>query len=98
MVDNKPTSTQFSRFSTFFPVYSSMLAHAEATQAPVNPGVAAAASTAAPVRKSKHKPCCICKMTKKLRDGCIRGNDDADDCVDFIEAHKICLRSKGFRA
>ena len=47
--------------------------------------------------KSKRKPCCVCKLTKKLRDGCIRLNDDEDVCVDFIEGHKRCLRAKGFR-
>ena len=48
--------------------------------------------------KSKHKPCCVCKMTKKLRDQCIRSNDDGETkCIDFINAHKKCMRAKGFR-
>ena len=24
--------------------------------------------------------------------------EDEENCIDFIEAHKICLRAKGFRA
>mmetsp|Transcript_34663 Transcript_34663/g.45591 ORF Transcript_34663/g.45591 Transcript_34663/m.45591 type:complete len:85 (+) Transcript_34663:40-294(+) len=48
--------------------------------------------------KSKNKPCCVCKMTKNLRDQCIRNVDEPEQCVDFIEAHKVCLRAKGFRA
>lgn len=47
--------------------------------------------------KSKRKPCCVCKMTKRLRDQCIRTNDDEDVCFEFVDAHKQCLRAKGFR-
>lgn len=46
--------------------------------------------------KSKRKPCCVCKMSKRLRDNCIRNNDE-DVCIDFIKAHKLCLQAKGFR-
>ena len=49
--------------------------------------------------KERKKPCCVCKMTKKLRDFCVRNVDDGEvQCIDFIEAHKTCLRSRGFRA
>eukprot|EP00347_Sterkiella_histriomuscorum_P001514 403371739 len=46
--------------------------------------------------RPKKKPCCVCKMSKKLRDSCIRNNNE-EICLDFITAHKICLRAKGFR-
>jgi len=39
--------------------------------------------------------CCACPETKKARDECIVRNGE-DLCKDFIEAHKTCLRSKGF--
>jgi len=34
--------------------------------------------------KSKKKPCCVCKMTKQLRDACIRMNSDEEICIDFV--------------
>lgn len=37
--------------------------------------------------KPRKKPCCVCKMTKKLRDNCIRNNDETI-CIDFVMAHK----------
>lgn len=48
------------------------------------------------IGKSKRKPCCVCKQTKKYRDSCLRNNDE-DICFDFIAAHKMCLQAKGFR-
>lgn len=36
-------------------------------------------------------------MTKKYRDNCIMNNDDEQICFSFVEAHKACLRGKGFR-
>ena len=47
--------------------------------------------------KPRKKPCCVCKMTKRLRDNCIRNVEEETDCMDFIEAHKVCLRTRGFR-
>lgn len=41
------------------------------------------------------KPCCACKETRFKRDDCIIQFGE-DDCVEFIEAHKACLRSYGF--
>lgn len=46
--------------------------------------------------RSKKKPCCVCKMTKKFRDSCIRNNEE-EVCFDFVQAHKMCLKAKGFR-
>ena len=46
--------------------------------------------------EQKLKPCCACPETKKLRDQCIF-NNSIEKCGDFIEAHKECLRSKGFK-
>ena len=45
--------------------------------------------------KKRKKPCCVCKSTKRLRDSCIRNNDE-EACFDFIKAHRLCLASKGF--
>lgn len=42
------------------------------------------------------KPCCACPETKKLRDKCILTNGE-EKCKEFIDAHKECLRSKGFK-
>jgi hypothetical protein len=53
-------------------------------------------SPANAVVKPKKKPCCVCKMSKKLRDNCIRNNNE-EVCFSFIEAHKYCLRMKGFK-
>lgn len=39
-----------------------------------------------PNYKSKRKPCCACKMTKKFRDSCIRNNEE-EACIDFVKAH-----------
>jgi len=71
-------------YNSFFPRHP-VLAYAEA----------AAATKQVKPRK---KPCCICKMTKNLRDFCIRNVEEETDCIDFIEAHKVCLRSRGYRA
>lgn len=43
------------------------------------------------------KPCCACPETKAERDKCILENGE-DACGRFIEAHKECLRSHGFKA
>jgi len=48
------------------------------------------------IKKKMKRPCCVCKSTKKLRDFCIRNNDE-EQCLDFIEANNKCLRAKGFR-
>lgn len=47
-------------------------------------------------KPKKLRACCACKPTKKMRDECIR-NFSEDKCEDFIEAHKECLREKGFK-
>ena len=43
----------------------------------------------------KLRPCCACPETRKIRDQCIfeRGEED---CLKFIEDHKMCLKEKGF--
>jgi len=45
----------------------------------------------------KLKPCCACKPTKKMRDDCLFKFNE-EKCAEFIEAHKECLRAKGFKA
>jgi hypothetical protein len=47
---------------------------------------------AAPTRK---KPCCVCKATKRLRDQCLRNNEE-QMCFEFVLAHKVCLKAKGY--
>lgn len=48
-----------------------------------------------PQTKPKKKICCACPDTKKTRDECIVLNGE-EACQQFIEAHKLCLRSEGF--
>lgn len=45
--------------------------------------------------KPKLKMCCACPETKRARDECIAKNGE-DQCLQFIEAHKECLRKAGF--
>ncbi|GAQ79864.1 Cytochrome c oxidase assembly protein/Cu2+ chaperone COX17 [Klebsormidium nitens] len=46
----------------------------------------------------KKKICCACPNTKRLRDECIALNGpDSAECLVLIEAHKVCLRSEGFK-
>merc|ERR1712087_273049 len=40
--------------------------------------------------------CCACPDTRKLRDECI-ANKGEDYCTEYIEAHKVCLRTEGFK-
>ena len=48
-----------------------------------------------PKEEKKLRACCACPETKKARDACIveRGEEN---CGDFIEAHKECMRKMGF--
>ena len=41
------------------------------------------------------RPCCVCLDTKGKRDECII-NRGEENCKDFIEAHKQCMRDLGF--
>ncbi|KAK9763799.1 Cytochrome c oxidase copper chaperone [Basidiobolus ranarum] len=50
----------------------------------------------APQEEKKLKPCCACPETKKARDQCVFDNGE-ENCSKFIEAHKECLRSHGFK-
>lgn len=45
---------------------------------------------------NKLKPCCACPETKRPRDECIMENGE-EACADLIEAHKVCMRSLGFK-
>lgn len=42
------------------------------------------------------KPCCACPETKRPRDECIMEKGE-EACTDLIEAHKVCMRSLGFK-
>jgi len=46
--------------------------------------------------KPKKKICCSCPDTKKERDSCMVLHGE-DLCLQFIEAHKVCLRKEGFQ-
>jgi len=45
--------------------------------------------------KPKLKICCACPETRKPRDTCVVEKGE-EHCAEYIEAHKACLRSKGF--
>lgn len=45
---------------------------------------------------TKLRPCCACPETKKLRDKCIFEKGE-ENCFEYIENHKKCLREKGFQ-
>jgi cytochrome c oxidase assembly protein subunit 17 len=47
-------------------------------------------------KEEKLKACCACPETKKKRDECVVTYGELN-CAEFIEAHKKCLRSKGFQ-
>lgn len=42
------------------------------------------------------KPCCACPDTRKLRDECIFLKGE-DNCMEYIEKHKECLLTYGFK-
>lgn len=42
------------------------------------------------------KPCCACPETRKLRDDCVFMKGE-ENCAEFIEKHKKCLESYGFK-
>lgn len=42
------------------------------------------------------KPCCACPETRQLRDNCVFMKGE-ESCHKFIEQHKECLRSYGFK-
>lgn len=42
------------------------------------------------------KPCCACPETRKLRDDCVFMKGE-ENCTEFIEKHKKCLESYGFK-
>ena len=47
------------------------------------------------IGKSGKKICCSCPETKQKRDECIVKNGE-DKCLQYIDAHKACLRLEGF--
>lgn len=42
------------------------------------------------------KICCTCKPSKLVRDDCYAKYGETK-CKDILEAHKMCLRSEGFK-
>ena len=62
-----------------------------------NTGILVSQNGAAIEEKKVLKPCCACPETRKMRDDCMIMNGE-EKCQPFIEAHKECLRSKGFNA
>ena len=61
---------------------------------PVNLSVETCPSS--PAQNSDLKPCCACPETRKLRDDCVFMKGE-DNCIEFIEKHKDCLKSYGFK-
>ncbi|KAL2636277.1 hypothetical protein R1flu_007756 [Riccia fluitans] len=53
-------------------------------------------SAAAAAPGPQKKICCACPTTKKLRDECVVMHGE-QACTKWIEAHKECLRSEGFK-
>jgi cytochrome c oxidase assembly protein subunit 17 len=43
----------------------------------------------------KKGPCCACPETKKARDECILMKSE-EECFDYIQAHKECMRKEGY--
>lgn len=41
------------------------------------------------------KPCCACPDTRKQRDDCVLLYGE-ENCTEYIDAHRECLRSYGF--
>eukprot|EP00967_Tisochrysis_lutea_P075636 scaffold101977_cov40-Tisochrysis_lutea.AAC.4 len=60
----------------------------------------ASASVTAPTPAADEKPklkiCCACPETRKPRDECVVEKGE-EQCTEYIEAHKACLRSHGFK-
>eukprot|EP00308_Calcidiscus_leptoporus_P014462 CAMPEP_0119373126 /NCGR_PEP_ID=MMETSP1334-20130426/23651_1 /TAXON_ID=127549 /ORGANISM="Calcidiscus leptoporus, Strain RCC1130" /LENGTH=62 /DNA_ID=CAMNT_0007390799 /DNA_START=31 /DNA_END=219 /DNA_ORIENTATION=- len=56
-------------------------------------------TTCASAEQPKAPPkriCCACPDTRKLRDECVANNGE-EHCTEYIEAHKACLRTEGFK-
>ena len=63
-----------------------------------NPSCSTVTSDSQP---QKVKPCCACPETKKARDNCLLFASSADqaenECREFIEKHRACMASYGFK-
>ena len=57
---------------------------------------AASPQAATEEEKPKLKICCACPETRKPRDECVVEKGE-ESCGEYIEAHKVCLRSHGFK-
>ncbi|CAN4099917.1 unnamed protein product [Withania somnifera] len=53
-------------------------------------------ASTSPDSKLKKKICSACPETKKLRDECIVEHGESA-CEKWIEAHRKCLRTEGFK-
>ena len=67
----------------------------------MQPSEAASSQAASPQaateeEKPKLKICCACPETRKPRDECVVEKGE-ESCGEYIEAHKVCLRSHGFK-
>lgn len=72
-----------------------MTTPASTTAAAAAPAAAAATSSKPVSPVSGLRICCACPETRKPRDECVVKYTEAN-CLDYIEAHKQCLRSQGF--
>ena len=79
------------------PMSSSASSAKTATAASAGGSAPAAAATPVQVStKTGKKICCSCPETRKARDECVLKFEEKN-CLDLIEAHKVCLRSEGFK-
>uniref|UniRef100_A0A336LGW4 CSON009282 protein n=1 Tax=Culicoides sonorensis TaxID=179676 RepID=A0A336LGW4_CULSO len=66
----------------------------------VTASVSSPATTSEPLKMTEAKPkckaCCACPETKRARDECIMQKGE-ENCGDFIEKHKQCMRDMGFK-
>jgi len=69
--------------------------HAKSNNNNNNNNNATVAQPAVVIGKSGKKICCSCPDTRKVRDECVVQNGE-ENCKQYIEAHKVCLRSEGF--
>lgn len=56
----------------------------------------AAATAPETEKKPPCKICCACPETREPRDECILHKGE-EQCAEYIEAHKECLRGMGFK-
>ena len=62
----------------------------------ISPETCANVVTSSATETTDLKPCCACPETRKQRDDCVFMKGE-ENCIEFIEKHKECLKSYGFK-